>query len=178
MDRPNSEQINFFIQTMVRNNFKATEIHKLLSNAWVRKTLLRSDEYNSCRKSIRKTSERTVAGRQGLAVKEHQEPKKCRRIPHKLTDVHKQQRVDGARIILRDVDPSVMVIDEKWLYSHPFPSTNNVRAWINKIGGQGDRPTIARRNISEVKFHIIVAINFRGLCHFVILRNCECTALH
>ena len=93
-------------------------------------------------------------------------------IPHKLTDNHKQQRVDGAQVILRDLHPSVMVIDEKWLYARPFSSTNNVRAWIDK-DGQGDRPTVPRRIVSDVKFHIIVAINFRGLCHFEILHRNE-----
>ena len=218
MDRPNSEQINFFIQTMVRNNCKATEIHKLLCNAWGEENVVKerrvqqlAKEYqenvrtDSSRKarSGRKRTSRTEEMQEEIASLLTEDPRLsiehisnatqlswssvqriatidlqkrsvCAKwIPHKLTDVHKQQRVDGARIILRDVDPSVMVIDEKWLYSHPFPSTNNVRAWINKIGGQGDRPTIAHRNISEVKFHIIVANNFRGLCHFVILQRNE-----
>ena len=67
-----------------------------------------------------------------------------------------------------------MVIDEKWLYARPFPSTNNVRAWIDKVGGQGDRPTMTRRNVSDVP---IVAINFRGLCHFEILQRNETVKL-
>ena len=218
MDRPKSEQVNFFIQTMVRNNFNATEIHKLLCNAWGEENVVKerrvqqlAKEYqenvrtDSSRKagSGRKRTSRTEeiqeeidtlltedprlsiehisdatqlswSSVQRIVTIDLQKRSVCAKwIPHKLTDVHKQQRVDGARIILRDVDTSVMVIDEKWLYARPFPSTNNVRAWIDKVGGQGDRPTMARRNMSDVKFHIIVAINFRGLCHFEILQRNE-----
>ena len=145
MDRPKSEQVNFFIQTMVRNNFNATEIHKLLCNAWgeenvvkERRVLQLAKEYqenvrtdssrkagSGCKRtsrteeiqeeidtlltedprlSIEHISDATQlswSSVQRIVTIDLQKRSVCAKwIPHKLTDVHKQQRVDGARIIL------------------------------------------------------------------------------
>ena len=51
------------------------------------------------------------------------------------------------------------VIDEKWLYARPLPPLQGIRAWVD-VGG--DRPEVPRRIISDIKYHIIVAINFLG----------------
>lgn len=80
-------------------------------------------------------------------------------IPHTLTDLMKQNRVTGCQTILDNINGSVMVIDEKWLYANPLPANNNIRSWVD---AGGDRPTQPRRIISDQKYHILVAINFRG----------------
>ena len=94
----------------------------------------------------------------------------ARWVPYNLTEVHKQQRVAGARIIRETITGNVIVIDEKWLYAEPHPSQNNVRAWVDP---GGDRPTLARCGMSARKFHIIVGINFRGDHYFEVLQAGE-----
>ena len=97
---------------------------------------------------------------QRIIVKEFNMHSVCARwIPHKLNDQQKQNRVAGAALLLREVNGGVMVIDEKWLYKSPMPARQNVRMWVSP---DGDRPEIPRRIISDEKFHIIVACNFRG----------------
>lgn len=83
----------------------------------------------------------------------------ARWIPHKLSDRMKDQRVIGARDILQQINGSVIVIDEKWLYKTPLPPRQNVRMWVD---ARGDRPEVPRRIISDEKYHIIAAMNYRG----------------
>ena len=69
MDRPKCELINFFIQTMVRNNFKASEIHRLLCNAWGEENVVKERRVQQLAKeyqeSVRNDSSRKIgSGRQ------------------------------------------------------------------------------------------------------------------
>jgi len=90
----------------------------------------------------------------------------ARWIPHTLSDVQKLNRTDGARRILQKINGSIMVIDEKWLYKLPMPPVQNMRAWV---GPAGDRPEVPRRIISDEKYLIIVACNFRGEHYFEVI---------
>ena len=85
----------------------------------------------------------------------------ARWVPHLLTDDMKRARVTTSEVILREINGSVMVIDEKWLYQNPLSPLNNLRSWVN-VADIRQRPQVPRRIISDIKYHVIVAINFRG----------------
>ena len=91
-------------------------------------------------------------------------------VPHQLTDNQKIQRVERANGLLEELNGSVVVIDEKWIYANPMPSKQIARVWITP---DGDRPTLARRIIADSKYHIIVACNFRGDHIFRVLERNE-----
>jgi [histone H3]-lysine36 N-dimethyltransferase SETMAR len=92
----------------------------------------------------------------------------ARWIPHQLTENHKTQRVEEAQHLLQNLNGYTMVVDEKWVYSDPLPCRQNNASWV---APDGDRPTIARRIISDQKFHIIVACNFRGDFRFKVFER-------
>ena len=77
-------------------------------------------------------------------------------------------RVEGARRLLKDLHRNFIVIDEKWLYSEPSQSKENVRAWVDP---GGNRPRLARRKITDRKWHIIVAMNFRSDYYFEVVEK-------
>lgn len=83
----------------------------------------------------------------------------ARWIPYSLTDNHKRQRVQIGNELIDSLNGNVVVVDEKWLYCRPLPPIRQVREWV---GPDGDRPRLSRRIMSDKKFHIIVACNFRG----------------
>ena len=104
---------------------------------------------------------------QRILIKELNLHSVCARwIPHKLSDQQKENRVNEAIQILQEINDSIVVIDEKWLYREPMPARQNVRAWV---GPQGNRPELPKRIISDEKYQIIVACNFRGEHYFEIL---------
>lgn len=92
----------------------------------------------------------------------------ARWVPHRLTEDHKVQRVKLAQKLLRNLNIYTVVIDEKWIYSDHLPSRQDNSFWV---AADGDRPTIARRTISDMKFHIIVACNFVGDFRFQVLQR-------
>ena len=49
-------------------------------------------------------------------------------------------------------------------YSEPSQSKKNVRAWV-------DSPRLARRKITDRKWHIIVAMNFRSDYYFEVVEK-------
>jgi hypothetical protein len=55
---PSSEQINFFVATLVKNNYKTVEIHKLLSSAWGEENVIHLRRLQVIAKEYR-TGERT-----------------------------------------------------------------------------------------------------------------------
>lgn len=97
----------------------------------------------------------------------------ARWIPYKLSDEQKIKRVTGAQNIIDQINGGVVVIDEKWIYRDHLPPPQNVRSWQNVDYSQGDRPSIPRRGMSSMKFHIIVGINFRGDHYFEVLEKDE-----
>jgi transposase len=90
----------------------------------------------------------------------------ARWVPHKLTQNQMYMRVEGAERILNEINGSIVVIDEKWLYAEPMPPKENVRAWVD---AGGDRPRQPRRIIADKKFHIIVSMNYRGEYYYEVL---------
>lgn len=208
---PKTENINFFILTMVRNNKRPSEIYELLTTAWgennikserhVRRLVqeFEEGERENCKRKIGSGRPRTSVtpakieevrlllqddphlsksalsnltdisetSLQRIITKElNMHSVHARWIPHKLSDQQKLQRLNGAAVILEQINGTVMVIDEKWLYKDPSPCRQNVRAWV---GPHGDRPEVPRRIIADDKFHIIVACNFRGEHYYEIL---------
>ena len=91
-------------------------------------------------------------------------------IPYELSARNLNERVSGAEAILAKISQNVFVIDEKWMYQKPFPALNNIRAWVDEAG---DHPKIARKMMCDIKFHIIVAINFVGQYHVEVLQQSE-----
>lgn len=91
-------------------------------------------------------------------------------VPHPLTESHKVQRVQLAQELLRNLNAYTVVVDEKWVYCEPLPPGQNNTYWV---APGGDRPTISRRIISDLKYHIIVACNFRGDFRFQVLERTE-----
>ena len=89
-------------------------------------------------------------------------------IPHLLTEDHRRQRVQEAEHLLQNMKGSIVVVDEKWVYCDHLPCRQNNQLWV---APDGDRPTQPRRIISDQKFHIIVACNFRGDFRFHILER-------
>lgn len=65
-------------------------------------------------------------------------------------------------LIFQELNSSVMVIDEKWLHKEPMPALENVRMWVGPDGGS---PEVPLHIISDEKFYIIVACDFRGQHH-------------
>lgn len=92
----------------------------------------------------------------------------ARWVPHSLSDAQLEERVTCANRLLEDMNGNVIITDEKWLYSQPLPPRQHVRQWVD---GQGDRPRLARRIISDRKFHIIVGVSFRGDYTFQVLER-------
>lgn len=217
---PSTEQVNFFIATLAKNDVNATEIHRLLSTAWGEKNVIKlrriqvlarefkDGERNQCTRkpgSGRPLEVRTsdnvervkelveedsrisltaICDQTGLErtscytilTRDLGRRSVCARwVPHVLTDSMKIRRVDGAQVILQQIQETVVVIDEKWLYSDPLPPKENNRAWVEP---GGDRPRQSRRIIADKKFHIIVAINFRGDHYFEILKQGETVKAH
>ena len=93
-----------------------------------------------------------------------------RQIHHRLTDKHKIQRVEEAENLIVNLSGRTIVVDEKWLFVDPLPARPHCSSWI---GPDGDRPHAPRRIISEIKFHIIVACDFRGNILFKVCDRCE-----
>lgn len=98
-------------------------------------------------------------------------------VPHRLTDNQKLQRVERARQLLDELNGTVIVIDEKWLYAEPLPSKQIARQWVGPAG-DCPRSTVARRIIADKKFHIIVALNFRGDHIFHVFERHETVNAH
>ena len=92
----------------------------------------------------------------------------ARWVPHKLSSYQKDLRIEGARRILQELHESVFVIDEKWIYCEPILPKENIRAWVDH---GGPRPQQRRRNIADKKWHIIVAMNFRGSHYFEMMHQ-------
>ena len=65
---------------------------------------------------------------------------------------------------------NVVVTDEKWLYASCGNNQQNCRAWVSP---GGDRLHLPSHTISEKKFHIAVAMNFRGQNHFKVFERNE-----
>lgn len=95
-------------------------------------------------------------------------------VPHILTDDNKRIRVTCCQEMLNAYSPrrakeKIIVIDEKWIYLRDVPPKECNRIWVN---GPGDRPTIARRTISDRKVLIIVASNYtKSLSYFELLHD-------
>lgn len=94
----------------------------------------------------------------------------ARWVPHTLSEAQQQQRVEGAQRVLNEMNENVIIIDEKWLFANPLPPRQQVRAWVDEAG---DRPKLPRGKIADKKFHIIVAISFRGDFSFQVLPRNE-----
>lgn len=211
--KPTAENMNFFIATLQRNKFKATNIHSLLVEAWGEENVLSlrrvqeisqefacgaRQEFTRADGSGRPRDARTpenidaiknlvendqtislaalsqITGISWSTVQRilADDLKKmnvyARWVPHNLNEIQKNLRVEGATRILNEINGSIVVIDEKWLYSRPMPPKENVRAWVDP---GGDRPRQARRIISDKKFHIIVGMNYRGEHYFEVLEQ-------
>ena len=91
-------------------------------------------------------------------------------IPHRLTDNHKIQRVEEAQNLIVNLSGSTIVVDEKWLFADPLPARPHCSSWI---GPDADHPPAPRKIISDIKFHIIVACDFRGNFLFKVFDRCE-----
>lgn len=209
-----TEYINYFVATMTRNNFSATDIHSFLVEAWGEanvKSIRRIQEISKDYKDNERISAKRKEGSGGrpsicvdanvnrvreiidndntvsvryvarqLDISEKSAHRilkqkmalKCvyaRWVPYTLTEMQQQQRVECAQNLLEDLNGNVIIIDEKWLYARPLPPRQHVVAWV---AADGDRPRMARRIIADLKFHIIVAVTFRGDYSFsVIDRN-------
>lgn len=92
----------------------------------------------------------------------------ARWVPHSLSEAQQDLRVTCAERLLDEMNGNVIIIDEKWLYSKPLPPRQQVRHWVD---AQGDRPRLPRRSIADKKFHIIVAVSFRGDFTFRVLER-------
>lgn len=91
-------------------------------------------------------------------------------VPHKLSDANKQSRMNIGQTLLATLHGNVVVTDEKWLYASCGNNQQNCRAWVSP---GGDRPHLPSHTISENKFHIAVAMNFRGQNHFKVFERNE-----
>ena len=94
-------------------------------------------------------------------------------VPHCLTSDNMSNRVIMCKEILkalrtRNIMKRLIVTDEKWVYSRAISHTS--RAWIDP---SGDRPTIARRTISDRKFMWLMASNFNNDTYFEVLSRGE-----
>ena len=209
----------FFIQTMVKEGIEATEIHRILSDAWGINNVLSKRRVQHVAKEYRENDRMVCKRREGsgaprmarveqsvehvqlliqenphisiqeisditeiswssvqrILTKDLQLRSLCARwIPHSLTDRMKQQRIRESEILLRDLMATVFVIDEKWLYQNYLPPTQHIRVWADEAGDRrADRPIIVRRMMCDIKYHIIVAINFRGEFYCEVLERQE-----
>jgi hypothetical protein len=98
-------------------------------------------------------------------------------VPYNLTERQKQNRVAGCRLLIAKLQArmsrrTLIVVDEKWVYCRQLSSPNNVRNWV-PINGVGNvqRNVIARRIRSDVKFLLILAINFSGTAYFELITD-------
>ena len=86
----------------------------------------------------------------------------CKWLPHELRQQDKRKRVECCRFMLdrfskRRSQDNVIVLDEKWVYFRDVPARENMRAWVDSTG---DRPTYAKRTISDQKVLIILSSNY------------------
>lgn len=94
----------------------------------------------------------------------------ARWVPHILTDAQQRQRVECAQRLLEELNGNVVITDEKWLFCNPLPPRQQRRSWVME---DGDRPKLPKRIIADKKFHIIVAVTFRGDFNFSVLNRNE-----
>ena len=91
-----------------------------------------------------------------------------------MTDANKECRITCIQEMInafstRRAKEKIIVIDEKWIYLRDVPPKECNRAWVDSAG---DRPTVARRTISDRKNLIIVASNFaKSLTYFELLQD-------
>ena len=91
-------------------------------------------------------------------------------VPHKLRDANKQLTMIIGEILLAMLHGNIVVTDEKWLYISCGNNQQNCKAWVSP---GGDYPHLQSHTISEKKFHIAVAMNFRGQNHFKVFERNE-----
>lgn len=211
--------INFFVATLARNTFSATEIHRFLVESWgaenvvslrrvqqltkefakeqrtlferkegsgrprtstaeeniiIVREMIEEDCHLSC-PAISRVTEIEETSVRRILKRELGKKSLCSRwVPHILTDNNKRIRMTCCQEMLNAYSASkakekIIVIDEKWIYFRDVPPKEFNRAWVD---GAGDRPTIARRTISDRKVLIIVASNFsKSLTYFEILHD-------
>ena len=215
--QPSTADINCIVETLRRNDYKASEIHRVIVNAWGEEIISdkrirtitkefrdgQRTQFSRVEGSGRKRNEeRTELVAQVLEdVKEDNritvrelsikydvtkdtmwrilkedlnlKSKSLRWVPHELTDVQKEARVQCCEEMLtahnaRNTSRYTVVTDEKWFYEKPLGNTATRRCWVSP---QGDvkRQTIAKRTQSSKKFHVMVAVTFSGMFHFKIL---------
>ncbi|KAL4473443.1 hypothetical protein ABPG72_012122 [Tetrahymena utriculariae] len=95
----------------------------------------------------------------------------CKWVPYNLLQSQKDQRVEECKNIMQyiaklRVKDSLIVADEKWVYSRPVLPSRNNRNWIDTENPNQKFSCQARRTISDKKFLLIMASNFGGSMYY------------
>jgi [histone H3]-lysine36 N-dimethyltransferase SETMAR len=96
--------------------------------------------------------------------------KRCREVPHDLTEIQAQNRVNACRKLLENpLDDrfirQIVTCDEKWVY---FSNPDKRNQWLNP--GQVAEP-VAKRDRFSRKVLLCVWWNFEGVIHFELVPN-------
>lgn len=91
-------------------------------------------------------------------------------IPHKITDVHRQLRVQRCEDMLqafasRITQANLVIVDEKWYFSRYLLPRNDIGSWL---GPYGDRLQTPRRQQQEKKYLVYTAVTLTGNHYFKI----------
>ena len=96
--------------------------------------------------------------------------KSCREVPHDLTEIQAQNRVNACRKLLENPRDDrfirqIVTCDEKWVY---FSNPDKRNQWLNP--GQEAEPVTKRDRFSR-KALLCVWWNFEGVIHFELVPN-------
>ena len=96
--------------------------------------------------------------------------RRCREVPHELTEIQAQRRVETCRKLLQNPRDErfirrIVTCDEKWIY---FSNPDKKNQWLDP--GQMANP-VAKRDRFSKKTLLCVWWNFEGVIHFELLPN-------
>lgn len=96
-------------------------------------------------------------------------------VPHELKQVDKVKRIECAGELLRryeerNIKKHLIITDEKWVYYRPLGNTATRRCWIHP---GGERKAIPKRQMSDKKSMIMVAVTFEGKHYVEVLAQHE-----
>jgi histone-lysine N-methyltransferase SETMAR len=96
--------------------------------------------------------------------------RRCREVPHDLTENQAQRRVDTCRILLQNPHDErffrrIVTCDEKWIY---FDNPDKQNQWLNP---RQVAESMAKRDRFSRKALLCVWWNFEGVIHFELVPN-------
>lgn len=93
-------------------------------------------------------------------------------VPHKISEVHRQLRVERCQDMLeafhsRIVKNNLVIVDEKWFFGRYLRPRNSIGSWISPHG-DGIQIQTPKRLQTEKKFLVSVAVTISGQHYFKI----------